>query len=184
MGIATCAFTGHRPKIYPWKYDETDSRRASLNAALVEQIIMLVKVGVTDFFSWMAEGTDCYCSQIVIDQHIKNPALKLQCALPYEGQSNNWSDSAQERYNTILEQADSVDYGSRAYNDCCMISRNHRLVELAGRLLAVYNGMMLSGTGSTVNYARKLGQEISVIDPNTLAITHEGTASDLTLGGG
>ena len=51
-----------------------------------------------------------------------------------------------------------------------------RLVEAAGVLLAVYNGVRRSGTGATVNYARKLGREIIVIDPATLHITHESPA--------
>ncbi len=41
-------------------------------------------------------------------------------------------------------------------------------------LLAVYNGVRRSGTGATVNYARKQGREIIVIDPLTLSVTHEG----------
>ncbi len=72
-----------------------------------------------------------------------------------------------------MKQADSVDYIGREYYDGCMIDRNHRLVESAGLLLAVYNGIRRSGTGATVNYARKLGREIIVIDPITRRITRE-----------
>ena len=106
----------------------------------------------------------------------KNFALKLHCILPYEGQADRWSDSARERYHSILKQADSVDYVSRQYYDGCMIDRNHRLVESAGLLLAVFNGVRRSGTGATVNYARKMGKEIIVIDPITRQVTHEKTA--------
>ena len=38
-------------------------------------------------------------------------------------------------------------------------------MEAAGLLLAVFNGARRSGTGATVNYARKLGREIIIIDP-------------------
>ena len=65
---------------------------------------------------------------------------------------------------------------SRQYYDGCMIDRNHRLVELAGLLLAVFNGARRSGTGATVNYARKMGREIIVIDPITQQVSHEKTA--------
>ena len=54
-----------------------------------------------------------------------------------------------------------------------MIDRNHRLVESAGLLLAVFNGVRRSGTGATVNYARKMGKEIIVIDPITRQVTRE-----------
>ena len=172
----TCAFTGHRPHIFPWKYDETDSRCVALKATLTEQIAMLAGAGVTGYFTGGADGTDCWAAEIVLAMREKNPALKLICILPHEGQADRWSDSARERYHSILKRADSVDYVSRQYYDGCMIDRNHRLVELAGLLLAVFNGVRRSGTGATVNYARKMGREIIVIDPITQQVSHEKTA--------
>ncbi len=53
-----------------------------------------------------------------------------------------------------------------------MTDRNRFLVEHAAVLLAVYNGVRRSGTGATVNYARKMDREIIVIDPITQHITH------------
>ena len=103
----------------------------------------------------------------------KNPALKLHCVLPHEGQADRWSDSARERYHSILKQANSVDYVSRQYYDDCMIDRNYRLVESAGLLLAVFNGVRCSGTGATINYARKMGREIIVINSITRQVTYE-----------
>lgn len=44
-----CAFTGHRPHKFPWKYDEADSRCVALKAVLAEQIAALVNAGVTQF---------------------------------------------------------------------------------------------------------------------------------------
>lgn len=170
----SCAFTGHRPNKFPWRYDETDSRCVALKRAMTEQITALAEAGVTDFYSGGADGTDCWASLIVLALREKNPALKLHCVLPHKGQADKWSDSAQERYHSILKQADSVEYVSRAYYDGCMIDRNHRLVESAGLLLAVYSGARRSGTGATVNYARKMGREIIVIDPLTRSVTHEG----------
>lgn len=165
-----CAFTGHRPKKLPWRYDETDSRCVALKEKLTEQIARLAEAGVTDFFSGMAEGTDTYCAQIVLDLRRKNPALNLHCVLPCEGQADSWSDSAQERYHTIVGQADFVDYVSRKYYDGCMLARNRRLVDQAGILLAVYNGEQRGGTAATVRYARKAGREIIMIDPLTQAL--------------
>ena len=173
--MKTCAFTGHRPKSFPWGYDETAEGCVMLKDILAVQIITLVNRGITEFLSGMALGTDSYCSQIVLDLRKGNPALKLHCILPHEGQENKWSTSARERYYAILEQANFVEYVSRTYYDGCMIDRNHRLVESAGLLLAVYNGIRRSGTGATVNYARKLGREIIVIDPVSLNITHSGS---------
>ena len=163
-----CAFTGHRPHKFPWRYNESDERCVALKAALREQITRLVDAGVTDFYSGGADGVDCWAALIVLEKKEKNPALRLHLLLPHEGQEDKWSDSAQERYRSILEQADSMEYVSHAYYDGCMIDRNHRLVEAAGLLLAVYNGEWRGGTAATVRYARKLGRKVVILDPISL----------------
>jgi len=68
-----CAFTGHRPYKFPWKYDETDSRCVALKAVLAEQIAALAEVGVTDFLSGMAEAVD-YEKRRVMRSEILNAA--------------------------------------------------------------------------------------------------------------
>lgn len=168
-----CAFTGHRPHKFPWKYDESDSRCVALKAALAEQITKLAENGVTDFYSGGADGVDCWAALIVLELRKKNPALKLHMILPHEAQADKWSDSAQERYRLILNQADSVEYVSREYYDGCMLHRNHRLVEAAGVLLAVYNGERRGGTAATVRYAQKLGRKIILLDPISLKIAYK-----------
>ncbi len=174
MDKTACAFTGHRPHRFPWKYNEADPRCVALKTVMTEQIATLADSGVTSFFSGGASGVDCWAALIVLALREKNPALKLHCILPYEGQADKWSGSERERYHTILKQANSVNYASRNYYDGCMIDRNHRLVESAGVLLAVHNGARRCGTGATVNYARKLRREIIMINPLTLSVTHEG----------
>lgn len=172
MNITTCAFTGHRPHKFPWKYHELDPRCTALKDTLTEQIEKLVKSGVTDFYSGMADGSDIWMSQIVLHFRRDFPNLKLHCILPYEGQADQWTESARNRYCAILERADSATYVSHEYYDGCMLDRNRRLVEAAGLLLAVYNGERRGGTAATLRYAKKLGREIIIIDPLSLFISH------------
>lgn len=127
MDKTPCSFTGYRPKSFPWKYDETAPGCILLKEVLAAQISALPERGVTDWLSGMAQGVDLWCAQIVLDLRQKNPVLKLRCILPHEGQADRWSDSARERYCSILQQADSVDYVRRQNYDGCMIDRNHRL---------------------------------------------------------
>ena len=72
-----------------------------------------------------------------------------------------------------MKQADSMKYVSREYYDGCMMDRNHRLVEAAGLLLAVYNGEQRGGTAATVRYAQKLRRRIVILDPVSLKATRE-----------
>lgn len=163
----SCAFTGHRPKKFPWGYHEADTRCAALKQTLTEQIAKLVEAGYTDFLSGMAEGTDTWAALAILTLKKEYPALKLHCILPCEGQADRWSISARELYFSILEQADNVTYIGREYSKNCMLKRNLYLVDHAACLLAVYNGEQRGGTAMTVRYARKLGREIIIIDPTS-----------------
>lgn len=170
-----CAITGHRPKSFPWKYDEADPRCVLLKEVLAAQISELVNSGVTDWFSGMALGVDVWSSEIILSLRKKNPALRLHCVLPCEGQEIKWRTPEQERYHSILRQADEVFYVNQAYNPTCMLERNHYLVEHTSILLAVYNGVRRSGTGATVRYAQKLGREIVMINPSSRIISRCGS---------
>lgn len=174
----SCAFTGHRPQKFPWRFNESDSDCVALKAFLTEQIEKLVQAGVTEYYSGMADGSDIWLSQIVLALRKNNPALKLHCILPCNGQESRWNDSARDRYHSILKQADDTRYVSQTYYDGCMLERNRRMVNAAGILLAVYNGEWRGGTAATVRYARKLGRGILVIDPSSRSMTVEGDVPD------
>ena len=160
-----CAFTGHRPKKFPWGYNEADARCVALKETLAAEIAKLVKAGYTDFFSGMAEGADTWAALAVLALKKENSALRLHCVLPCEGQADGWPASAQEIYSSILEQADEVVYVNRKYSEGCMLKRNRYLVDHAACLLAVYNGEWKGGTAMTVRYARKLGREVIILNP-------------------
>lgn len=127
----SCAFCGHRPRKLPWKYDEANRQCMALKAALARQTCALLETGYTQFLSGMAEGVDCYCAQIVLDLREKNPTIKLHCILPCKEQANKFPVSLRKTYNSILDQADSIVYVSRASHKNCMLDRNHFLLALA-----------------------------------------------------
>ena len=168
---AACAFTGQRPKSFPWGYDENAPSCVLLKEVLASQISALAEQGVTDFLSGMAQGVDLWCAQIVLDLRKTNPALKLHAILPCEGQERKWTASAQEHYRSILAQANEVIYVGQEYSRNCMLKRNRYLVDHSSILLAVYNGTYQSGTGMTVRYAQRLKREIIIIDPTACAIS-------------
>ena len=140
MTETTCAFTGHRPKSFPWKYNEAAPDCVLLKEVLVAQIKALADRGVTDFLSGMAQGADLWCANIVLGLRKKNPTLKLHCVLPCKGQECKWSVAARALYHSILEQSNEIVYVEQEYSRDCMLKHNHYLVDHSTILLAVYNG--------------------------------------------
>lgn len=168
--MKACAFTGHRPKSFPWRYDETAPDCLLLKEVLAAQISALAEQGVTDWLSGMAQGVDLWCAQIILDLRKENPALKFHAILPCVGQERKWTASAQERYRSILAQANEVIYVGQEYSQGCMLERNRYLVDHASILLAVYNGTWRSGTGATVRYALKKNRKVIIVDPLSRSI--------------
>ena len=157
---AACAFTGHRPKSFPWKYNEAAPDCVRLKEVLAAHIKLPADSGVTNLLSGMAQGVDLWCAQIVLELRKKNPVLRLHCILPCERRESKWTVSAQEHYRSILAQADGIIYVGQEYSQDCMLKRNRYLVEHSTILLAFYNGSRRSGTGATVRYAQQVGREI------------------------
>ena len=92
----SCAFTGHRPQKFPWRFNEDDPRCAALKAVLAEQIAALTKLGVTGFFSGMALAVDTWAAQSVLALREEYPQIKLHCVLPCRDQDAKWSAAAKE----------------------------------------------------------------------------------------
>lgn len=170
----TCAFTGHRPNKLPWKYDEKAPGCISLKKQLAVIVSELAERGIVHYLSGMALGTDLWAADAVLEIRRQRPDIKLHCILPYCGQSNRWSSAYQEQYQEILERSDTIVRVRRDYKNGCLLERNYFMVNAASVVVAVFDGQYRSGTGSTVRYARKLGRELMILNPNTLSISHEG----------
>lgn len=173
MNLAQCcSFTGHRPHKLPWGYDESDARCVAVKGALAGQIAALASIGVTDFFSGMADGVDVWAAQIVLKLRESNSEIKLHCIIPHPGQESRWNRAAQERYRAILALADDVQTLSQRYYSGCLQERNKYLIHSAAYLLAVYDESGEGGTACTVNYARQQGRRVVIINPITRVIRH------------
>ena len=173
MDIQAVAFSGHRPKKFPWKYDETASDCVALKQILRENVDKFIRQGIVHYLSGMAEGTDIWAAEAVLAARETHKKIKLHCILPCVAQADKWSAASRERYRSILNLTDSLYYVNREYRQGCMLERNRFLVDWSTVLFAVYNGEKRGGTAATVRYARKMGREIFTLVPDTLSLTHE-----------
>ena len=173
MDIQAVAFSGHRPKKFPWKYDETSPDCVVLKEALRENLDKFIGQGIIHYLSGMAEGTDIWAAEAVLAARETHKKIKLHCILPCVAQADKWSAASRERYRSILNLTDSLYYVNREYRQGCMLERDRFLVDWSTVLFAVYNGEKRGGTAATVRYARKMGREIFTLVPDTLSLTHE-----------
>ena len=94
MAKIVCAFTGHRPKSFPWKYDEKARDCVQLKEVLAVQIKQLAEQGVTTWLTGMAQGVDLWATEIVLDLKKKIPLCASAVSFPARGRSaNGWHQS-------------------------------------------------------------------------------------------
>lgn len=151
-----CCFTGHRPQ----KLIKPES---VVRKNLECEIRRAVAEGFNVFISGMAQGVDIWAAQIVLQLREEGIAVRLICACPFEGFETRWSRSWQKQYQEVLASADLVRFICSGYRKECFQSRNEWMVNHSARVIAVYNGSP-SGTKNTIDYARKNGVEVIIID--------------------
>lgn len=136
-----------------------------MKAALKEQIVRAIEIGYKTFLCGMAIGFDMICAETVLSLKEQNPEIKLIGALPCRTQGDRWSAKNRKRYEELLSRLDGVRCIYDDYHGIeCMHERNRYMVDKSSLIIALYNGAS-GGTKSTIDYARKQGLEIVIIEP-------------------
>lgn len=168
--MLTCAITGHRPTRFKWKYKENHNGCKRLKKRLHDQIVLLYEKGFRRFYVGGAMGVDMWAAEILLrlKEQPEYPDIQLIVALPFRSHDKDWDDWHQKRSRFIQAHAEVVVVwehpGPEGYK-----KRNYYMVDYADALLAVYDNdrTIRSGTGMTVNYARKKGLPVICIHPDT-----------------
>lgn len=167
--LTVCAFTGHRPSGFIFKYDETHPACVGLKQIIKKQIELLYKRGVKNFCTGCALGVDMWAGEAVLSLKKQYADMELYCVVPFKGQEAQWKYQQRKRYHKLLKKSNGVIVLNEAYTNDCYFERNRYLIDHADVLLAVYNGKTNkeSGTGYTISYAKQRDKTILLIDPDT-----------------
>ena len=147
-----CCFTGHRPG--KLRQDEH-----TVKQALETAIDRAISRGFTTFITGMAQGTDIWAAEIVLEKRIGNPALKLICILPHPDFEKFWNAEWQYRYSAIRSAADLERTICPSYTKTAYQKRNIWMVDHSALVIAVFNGKS-GGTLNTIRYAQQNQIEI------------------------
>lgn len=153
--------TGHRPsKLYG--YNLRDLRWQRLKEKFKR---ILIENDCDEAITGMALGVDTVFALAVLELKSEGYNIKLHCAIPCRSYSCKWFKESVELYNDILSKADIVKLvANEEYNPWLLQERNEYMVDLADKVIAVYNGLG-GGTANCIRYAEKVGKEIIFIEP-------------------
>lgn len=161
----TCCFSGHRPEKLALGGDVNSPQIRRLISMLYLEIESAIEDGYTNFITGMARGVDLWAAGYIYEKRIKNPDIKLICAIPYKGHGKSLKNSEKWDYDNIVASADKVYILEDKYTKTCMQKRNHFMVDNSSRIIAVVDNYR-SGTGQTIRYANSKGIDVHIIDIN------------------
>ncbi len=155
----TCTFTGHRENKLPWRSNETAPECIDLKARIADTVEAVYASGIRHYICGMATGGDMYFCEAVLALRTCHEDITLEAAIPWEGQSDAWSQKLKDRYLRLVEDCDFYTLVSKSYTPECLIKRNHYMVDNSSLLIAAYTGKP-GGTMSTMLYAIRQGLEV------------------------
>ena len=160
----SCCFTGHRPMKLPWGMNEADPRCIELKAELASMLEAAYGMGYRNFICGMAIGCDMYFAEAVLALREIYPNVRLEAAIPCGGQPDRWSAKERQRYNRLIDAADTVTVLQTHYTPDCMMKRNEYMVDNADLVAAFYSGEKSGGTYNTIRYAKRKNKPVLSFD--------------------
>lgn len=166
-----CCVTGHRPKGFPWDYNDTEcaSHQEYLEAMACYMSEFVRKHGVTRFIAGGAIGVDSDFAEIALDLRDNvYDFLTVEIAVPCPNQDAYWSPTDKARYKRILERADEVNVLSDHYTKWCMQKRNEYMIDHSDFVFAFWNENETSGgTVNAMRYAERKKKHIELFVLNS-----------------
>ena len=155
---------GHRSdKLYGYKL--SDPKYVKLKERFKE---LLIQNNCTEAITGMALGSDMVFAIAILELKKQGCDIKLHCAISCRNHSCKWTKTYQGLYNYILNKADIIKLVTdEDYKPWLMQKRNEYMVDLADKVIAVWDGSK-GGTYNCVKYAEKKGKEIIRILPDEI----------------
>ena len=160
----TCCFTGKRPQNFSFGFNEYAKGCIELKKKIKAEIEKAINKGYKNFISGMALGVDLWAAEAVLELKEIYPDIELYCAIPYKAQSLTWGQDYRERYMTCVHRAKKYAVISPFYTKDCFFKRNMYMVDRASLVIAVCDNPPTGGTAHTIDYARRNGREIVMIE--------------------
>ena len=159
-----CAFTGHRPSGFDFRYNENDPHCLAVKERIMQETEKHIRNGFCVFYSGMAEGADIWAAEAVMRLKATYPHIRLIAAVPFIGQRDHLHREYIDRYDKIISSCDGVAVISEKFIKSCYRKRNRFMVDKCDALIAIYDeSKYRSGSAQTVRYARSVGKDVTVI---------------------
>lgn len=172
--LRSACFTGHRPAKFPFDTENKTYLSTFLSNVYLLTFEAVTKRNIDTFYCGMQVGMDIWAGKIVLEQKktvFKDRNVNLICVAPFEDEIVRRTGQDLTDYLCLQEGCDKFIALNKSFNRYCYYQRNQYMVENSGYVIAALSKQR-SGTELTINYAKKLGRDIHVIDLDKFAAEH------------
>lgn len=129
--------------------------------------------GIDTFYCGMQMGMDVWAGQQILRLKKIHPEIKLICVSPFTDEIKRRTGKDLEDYVALRDSCDSFIGLKKEYSRGCYLQRNRYMVDRSDSVIAALSDFKSSGgTVYTVNYAKRLGKRVRIIDLNAFASDH------------
>ena len=124
-------------------------------------------------------GVDLWSGELLLElkDQPEYSDIELVLVLPFTGHDRDWDPKSRRRLSVLRQRSAKVVIAGTAENNSVTNYklRNQYMVDHANCLLAVYDNdrNLRSGTMQTVNHARRMHLTITLIHPDSAAVSYE-----------
>lgn len=161
MKLALC---GCRAENLPYSM-ESESYR-TFEFMLWKSISRYMDGGYDTFICCASQGIGVVLGEIITALKVsKRLKLTLICVIPYREHAMNWEDVWHLRYRYLLYDADRIIQVCNTFQSSCYQKQSRYVVDECDALLAVCDEREKGRTAYAVEYARKHGKPVEIINP-------------------
>ena len=171
--LRSCAVLGQSPMRFAWGFDEEDGRCQKLKLELAQQIMVLRRLGVTEFSVACDPGVGLYAAEAVEALQQTDEELVLLCVTSYEEQATKWAPYLRGRYFDVLAGCTYASCVSSHPTPGAQLEAYKRTIVQSDIVLAVYDADSARGddVDTAMEFAAEVHRPIIRIHPDTLAVS-------------
>lgn len=159
-----CGCIGYGPEHLPWNQREDHLQCVRLKRRLQYTVAQAIAEGYTHFICGMNRGVETFFAEIVLDMRVVDQSLQLFMVLPNYDYTRGWYSADRDRHRLILTACDRVIFDCTPANDYYksdIICKQH-ILQLASKLVAVYNYLPIPTTEQVLQEAGRLSPETEI----------------------
>lgn len=103
---------------------------------LREIILEAVNEGASDFYVNCEKGVPLWAAEIICGLKMHYP-IRLHIIAPFEEQSTCWDENLRNRYFSMHENCDAVEFAVNRYNNYCYDIADEKMVDASDKVLII-----------------------------------------------